>query len=123
MKILEYMKKYIPDTVFFVGSGSSFFFIGTALEFEKEAYLIDSEFIKMLQTKESKLKERAETFPDEYSKDDLDLVSKYTPVKDRKIIETYPRLQHDGIVIVVTGNENGKYWFKEEYINDKQKRR
>lgn len=42
-------------------------------------------------------------------------ISDFIPLGQRKIIEIYPSLKKDGIVIIVDGTESGKYWDLEEY--------
>lgn len=42
-------------------------------------------------------------------------VENFVPVMEREIIEEYPRLSEDGIVVIVKGGEAGAYWYKKEY--------
>jgi len=41
----------------------------------------------------------------------------YIPLGDREVVESYERLQKDGLVVMVEGVENGSYWFVEEYLS------
>ena len=42
-------------------------------------------------------------------------IDEYKPVKEREVKDHYTRLQRDGIVVAVEGNEAGKFWFRDEY--------
>ena len=39
----------------------------------------------------------------------------FVPFEDREVTEVYDRLQNDGIVISVTGKEEGNFWMRSEY--------
>lgn len=43
---------------------------------------------------------------------------KWKPYAEREVVETYATLQHDpaGIIVLCTGEENGRWWFYDEYI-------
>ena len=38
----------------------------------------------------------------------------------RRVIDMYPRIQNDGIIIIIEGEEIGKYWTRKEYDEDKK---
>lgn len=51
--------------------------------------------------------------------DAKEYLNNYTKLRERNIIEFYGRvLNDDGIVLVVEGKEEGKYWYKSEYDSD-----
>lgn len=47
-----------------------------------------------------------------------DILKVFKPVQSRKILDVYPRIQMDGICIIVEGQEQGKYWDKSEWDKD-----
>ena len=47
-----------------------------------------------------------------------DYIKIFKPLRNRKVLEVYPRIQKDGICIIVEGIEQGKYWDKSEWDKD-----
>lgn len=74
------------DQDIFLGTGCSFFFIGTASELRGYAR------------------------------------QKKVSLLPRKVLDHYPRLQKDGYVVIIEGDETGGYWFKSEYAEGKKQR-
>lgn len=46
------------------------------------------------------------------------ILKDFEPMMERTVIDAYERLQGDGIAIIITGSELGKYWDKEEWDAD-----
>lgn len=137
LKLKEFIEQYTKDkdTVFMVGAASSFFFIGTADEFKRDAYKIDAEFIKAAQaglkksppkTDSPQEEQMAEKIQEDQTafiggnsrtgvSDKQAYIDSYIPIKEREVLESYPRLQGDGIIVGIEGTESGKFWYKEEY--------
>ena len=44
----------------------------------------------------------------------------FKPILDRNVLDAYPRIQQDGIIVKIEGEEIGEYWSKEEYDNDQK---
>ena len=128
------------DQVIHIGSDTGFFFIGSKAEYYRDIDQISQDY---LQTAHKKLKEhlkRIKKLNEDLRKPVVDFaqtktiqgkirtavekaqynekyISEFEPIPDRKVIEIYNRLQGDGICVIVTGAENGKYWFQKEYEN------
>ena len=47
-------------------------------------------------------------------------IQNFKPVMYRRVIDMYPRIQNDGIIIIIEGEEIGKYWTRKEYDEDKK---
>lgn len=47
-----------------------------------------------------------------------DILKVFKPIQSRKVLDVYPRIQMDGICIIVEGQEQGKYWDKSEWDRD-----
>ncbi len=99
-RILDYIKGLDQDKVIFVGSRTSFFFIGPARIFAEKYDEIE------------KAEKKKAPRPTRY---DNDTDYKYVPIKDRRIKDTYERIENDGHVIILEGRESGNYWFEHEY--------
>lgn len=42
-------------------------------------------------------------------------IEEFKPFLERTVIDSYDRIQEDGIVVILTGKEDGAYWYKAEY--------
>lgn len=141
-KAIDAMKE---DTVIFVGSKTNYFFIGTKEEFYRDLDKIEAfckEFVERSYYQSAETWEQnvlaglpsradfdsdhdwkeaakrtvtalnnAQQLMQHYEKE----YGKYKPVIDRGTVEEYERTQGDGHVIIVSGIEIGKYWFRSEY--------
>lgn len=45
-------------------------------------------------------------------------VENYKPLLEREVVEIYDRITDNRKIIMVKGSEAGKYWTREEYLND-----
>lgn len=121
------------NTIMHIGSGTNFFFVGTKAEYEAR---IDSiykhyrDFYERLEriytdringigksnkykTKENK--DKSLEFYRKAKENALNYLKHGLPIRERLVIKVYPRMQKDGIVIIVEGQEQGKYWDKSEW--------
>ena len=138
MALSDVIDKLPDDEVIHIGSDMVFFFAGSKTEYYRDIDQISQDY---LQTAHKKLKEhlkRIKNLNEDLRKPVVDFaqtktiqgkirtavekaqynesyISSFEPIPDRKVLEIYKRLQGDGICIIVTGDENGKYWSAEEY--------
>lgn len=140
-KRLDDAIKYMPDDVILhIGSRIGFLFVGDKNRYYFDIKKVNSDMIKtqeaIAETAKRKLyceirKLIVPGIKDKDAKkcvgkirvyyktetDSRKYVSGFVPLEKREIIEIYPRLQNDGIVIIVDGTESGKYWDLKEYEN------
>lgn len=140
MALSDVIDKLPDDEVIHIGSDTGFFFVGSKAEYYRDIAQISQDY---LQTAHKKLKEhlkRIKNLNEDLIKPVVDFaqtktiqgkirtavekaqynesyISAFEPIPDRKVLEIYKRLQGDGICVIVTGAENGKYWSVEEYRN------
>lgn len=50
------------------------------------------------------------------------MAARFKPVRDREIQESYNGLFGDSLKIIVEGDESGKFWDRDEYQKDKERR-
>ena len=138
MALSDVIDKLPDGEVTHIGSDTGFFFVGSKTEYYRDIDQISQDY---LQTAHKKLKEhlkRIKNLNEDLRKPVVDFaqtkttqgkirtavekaqynenyISTFEPITDRKVLEIYERLQEDGICIIVTGAENGKYWSREEY--------
>ena len=138
MALADVIDNMPDDEVIRIGSDTGFFFVGSKAEYYRDIDQISQDY---LQTAHKKLKEhlkRIKKLNEDLKKPVVDFaqtktiqgkirtavekaqynesyISSFEPIPDRKVLEIYKRLQGDGICIIVTGDENGKYWSAEEY--------
>ena len=91
------------NTTVFVGSGSSYFFIGKAETFLKDIAELD--FALMGSPSKKKCTPKARSKPEKVRK----------PLTERLIVDFFPRFQKDGYAIIIEGNETGGFWTKDEF--------
>ena len=131
--------KYMPDdAILHIGSRTGFLFVGDKAHYYRDIKKVNADMIKSQEAIAETAKRKmyceirklivpgikntdvkkcigkmrvyydTETASRKY-------ISDFVPLGRRKIIEIYPRLQGDGIVIIVEGAESGKYWDLKEY--------
>lgn len=138
-----------PGTIFYVGSESSYFFIGTAEEFDRDIAGIGAEYKKQFRTinkrTSKELKDelidlssyRGDEFAEKiyYQEEDLvrniaktskyyDAYHNWIDIEKRIVKQCYTRdplgeFNEGGLVIIVPGYENGKWAFYHEYKTKK----
>lgn len=139
---LECIVKTIDDkTVMHIGSQSSFIFVGNKEAYRKDIEKISKELIgtaKRLREKNLKYMETlvGKLFDPKSGKKEINetqlqgcyenlsglkkYIQNFKPVMYRRVIDMYPRIQDDGIIIIIEGEEIGKYWTRKEYDEDKK---
>ena len=132
------------DDILHIGSSAGFIFIGTKEEYLKNVGGISAHWKKFYQdivksreksimstvaeiTKlkkdykyrtalEDKLKRLKILYASKTGAEDI--LKAFKPIQHRKVLDVYPRIQMDGICIIVEGQEQGKYWDKSEWDRD-----
>lgn len=130
------------DDILHIGSSTGFIFIGTKGEYYKNVGDISSHWKKFYQdivksreksimstvaeiTKLKKDYKYRTALEDKLSRLKIlyaskmtaeDILKEFKPIQHRKVLDVYPRIQMDGICIIVEGAEQGKYWDREEYL-------
>ena len=132
------------DDILHIGSSTGFIFIGTKEEYYKNVGGISAHWKKFYQdiiksreksimstvaeiTKlkkdykyrpalEDKLNRLKILYASKTSAEDI--LKVFKPIQTRKVLDVYPRIQMDGICIIVEGAEQGKYWDKQEWDRD-----
>lgn len=112
MTLGEFIKDtHLPDgALYYIGAknGSSFYFIGTAEEYEKNICSM-SWMEHLRQTR------RQHRNPNERTENSL---KEWRPFDRREVIESYPRISKDGIVVLTSGYEQGLYAIRSEIVNE-----
>lgn len=132
------------DDILHIGSSTGFIFIGTKEEYHKNVGGISSCWKKFYQdivksreksimstvAEITKLKKDYRYRPaleDKLNRLKIlyasktgaeDILKAFKPIQHRKVLDVYPRIQMDGICIIVEGAEQGKYWDKQEWDRD-----
>lgn len=77
----------------------------------------DKDYIKNLNNYLTRLKNIEPNIKKSISaiKNQKEYLKYYTPLQTREVLDIYPRIQNDGMVIKIAGGEDGRYWFKHEY--------
>lgn len=136
------------DDILHIGSSTGFIFIGTKEEYYKNVGGIFSHWKKFYQdivkrreksimstvAEITKLKKDYKYRPaleDKLNRLKIlyasktgaeDILKAFKPIQHRKVLDVYPRIQMDGICIIVEGQEQGKYWDKSEWDRDHKER-
>lgn len=99
MKLRESLKRFDSDVLIHLGSGSGYVDIAPVSKMLQEGYLesLSQKHIREL-----------------YEKADDEKISAFKPFEDREVKEVYPLSRPGCVAVIVTGNENGKYWCAEE---------
>lgn len=135
-----------PNLIISVGSKSAYFFVGTRAEYEECIDLISEDFendmfatIRSYEVRAANLRtalkenlfkrspmrtiEAQRDYAERDLKNALDIIkeaktrlSRWTPLREREIKDTYKRLNiNDGICVIVSGNEVGECWTREDF--------
>ncbi len=139
MKLKTYLRKMDPNKIVYIGSGNAFIFIGKPEEFLKDANKFDRQLIDynddQLKRLKSGLKKCIETPPISRSKQARakwktncqklektiakreNIALNYIQLLERTIIDVYshPDTDYEGTMIIIEGNEGGRFWTKAEY--------
>lgn len=138
------VREFSENDILHIGSQTNYFFVGTKNEYERQIDDISTyyhNFYKRVikeRTKDiygtvgeiAKLKKDCK-YKQKLSAKITRLISLYNvketaeqilkefkPMRSRKVLEVYLRVQKDGICIIVEGAEQGKYWDKSEWDRD-----
>lgn len=137
-KLSDAMKFFDEETVFHVGAETSFFFVGTKSEFEKDKLMISNKYIDrhrdLIERNQKRIRKEVSRITDQNASKKIikdcicnlrrfnnaidkseNYIKTFVPFESRKVIKIYERSQKDGIVMIVEGNEVGGFWDKEEY--------
>ncbi len=125
MLLKDRINKASDDEILFIGASSSFFFIGTKAEYEKDIEGIQNDYIKeaerLISVNKSRLNpsdlpEKRRKAYERTIKNLTDYIKNFTPFGCRKIVGEYPRGIEKGTILVTEGKETGGYWFRSEYL-------
>lgn len=139
-KKLKDVIDFLPDnTLLHIGSKNGFLFVGDKTElteriegisndlvdtantyYQKNKSMMESKIEKLINSKGMipEFKEQIYKLAKYYKqyKNYESYINNFVPIADRKILDIYPRIQKDGICIIISGSELGKYWDREEYL-------
>ena len=145
IKLDKLVKEIENDNeVLHIGSGTGFVFIGTRKEYDQQIDVVSKrcyDFYKSIPPNREKsilsaaieiaklkrnykyrseLVKIAEKITKLYNSKIAaeDYIKVFKPLRNRKVLEVYPRIQKDGICIILEGIEQGKYWDKSEWDKD-----
>ena len=145
IKLDKLVKEIESDNeVLHIGSGTGFIFIGTRKEYDQQIDGVSKRYYDFYRSipparEKSILNtaiEIAKLKRDHRYKSELikkvnkitalynskiaaeDYIKIFKPLRNRKVLEAYPRIQKDGVCIIVEGMEQGKYWDKSEWDKD-----
>lgn len=143
MKLMEKLETLPNDTIVHIGARSSYFFIGTVDEFKEDADLLNKVLIErhknamksMYYQMVAIIKDCEERHKLETKKaycrrvtarmkmiqtickrinTKADAITNHIDVRQREVIDEYPRISDEGICLIVSGVDMGSFWFKEE---------
>lgn len=100
MSLKKALQEIKAGEILFVGAKSSYFFIGVKEEFIRNMDRVSVDL--MMDTCITQEKRE-----------------KFISIRERKVVDIYDRLQGDGTVLILEGDEQGQYWFLEEYQRSK----
>lgn len=133
MKLNEYMKAAQDGVLYHIGSKAGFLMVVTKEEYDRDLNHWEQEYFTRNKTSIIKglscirslalmrmselserivLAKRKQLFQSMRKK--IDILENWVPLGDRQIIDTYDRLT-GGKCVIVKGNENGDFWYREEY--------
>lgn len=145
IKLDKLVKEIKNDNeILHIGSGAGFIFIGTKKEYDQQidgvskhcydfyksippakeksilSAAIEIAKLKRDHKYKSELVKKAEKISKLYNSKIAaeDYIKIFKPLRNRKVLEVYPRIQKDGSCIIVEGIEQGKYWDKSEWDKD-----
>lgn len=142
IKLDKLVKEIESDNeVLHIGSGTGFIFIGTRKEYDQQIDGVSKHYydfyrsiphareksilntaIEIAKLKrdhkyKSELIKKVNKITTLYNSEIAaeDYIKIFKPLRNRKVLEVYPRIQKDGICIIVEGIEQGRYWDKSEW--------
>lgn len=139
MRLGDALGEIHKNEILHIGSGTGFLFVGNKKDFEEDEkeinkYLINQE-VKIIAKQVRQIRKEADEIGIRKRRIDEireairkinrlcdridDRKGNLKPLSDRRILDFYGRIQKDGIVILIEGTENGKYWGKDDYDKEK----
>lgn len=101
--VVDFISELDKSTKIFVGSGSSYFFIGTAGRFIEDIEDIENALAFAPSKKKNVPSEKDK--PEERRK----------PLRERCIVDFFWKFQKDGYAVIIEGSEVGGFWTEEEF--------
>lgn len=135
LTLLEALMLIPDDEVIHIGSGTGFLFVGTKESFARDEDVIYADCIKaarkntqlclkQIQEQTEKIGKRRTKLEDlrkiaeeisECCKKLGEYTENFIPLSRRSVLDAYPRQLNDGVILLISGTESGKYWDKTEY--------
>lgn len=132
MTLADALREIPGDEIVHIGSGTGLLFVGDKDTFEEDERQITEQCqkraAKMIQRYVKDIERIAIAVALEEQLDSiLDLCDKINeqvrnikPITERTVREVYPRIQGDGVIVLIQGTENGRYWDKTEYDKERE---
>lgn len=132
LTLSEALEEIPDDEVVHIGSGTGFLFVGGKDAFEEDERGITEQCqkraAKMIQRYVKDIERIAIAVAlEEQLEEILNLCDKINeqvgnmkPITERTVREVYPRIEGDGVIVLISGTENGRYWYKSEYDKERK---
>lgn len=143
MRLEQFIDTQSDDQLLFIGSASGYFFVGTPREFKESREEVEEKIKKRFRLsymdKARDVRKlltviKVSEDPEEYAtvleirarqiRDELEKLNRmnerlteFQPLNER-IVKDYYHKALGGLAIIVDGQEDGRYWTKEEWDND-----
>lgn len=140
----ECVRELSENDILHIGAQTNYFFVGTKTEYEKQIDDISTYYhnfykrvieertkdiygtvgeiaklkkdFKYKQNLSAKIARLINLYNDKENAEKI--LKEFKPMRSRKVLDVYLRVQKDGICIIVKGAEQGKYWDKSEWDRD-----
>lgn len=140
LTLSEALEEIPDDEVVHIGSGTGFLFVGNKGTFAEDEEKISKECrgraIKMMALHMDNIRKVTHNIGQkrirlEELKNRVDIIQKLCdkvgemmgnliPLPERTVREVYPRIEGDGVIVLISGTENGRYWYKSEYDKERK---
>lgn len=121
MTLKEALAKYMNHQVK-IGSGNGFFFCDTITENTKDIIkAISNKYYAVIEKEQKRLEniDKIKAKKNNAIAKQKDKIKNWKHFLDRKVLNIYDDIELDNnLIIIIEGNEAGKYWFFEEYQTD-----
>lgn len=140
----EAVQEMGDDVILHIGSESGFVFVGTKKQYEQMIDRISDHYHKFFMEAKNRYTRKIKKYSDKlrelekseyyekelrmiteslrtykrYLKQICNVLNRFKPMRERAAKEVYKRISKDGIVILIEGDETGKYWNKQEWEKD-----
>lgn len=136
---LEKLMSEVSDQnkTYFIGALNGYLFIGNIKQFQTDFRKISEECQQRIIDSKKNINKKISEINKLIDKENETAEGKYIrkidnlmnlvarSLYERNVIETYEKLStapDDGIAVIISGTESGKYWFKDEYDHYKHKK-